>query len=56
MNGLSGIGSSSAVFGIDDKKVEKQKEQQPQVAFGNSIFEGYFNNSNNGSTTAAFNA
>lgn len=48
---IGGIGSVDAInFGNEDKKM---KEQQPQVAFINTIFEGYGNSSG---TEASFNA
>ncbi|MGN1125614.1 MAG: hypothetical protein ACI4SM_05445 [Candidatus Gastranaerophilaceae bacterium] len=50
---VGAVGSVDAVRGIDERKL-KMQEQQPQVAFINTIFEG-FNNPNSGSE-AAFNA
>ncbi len=49
---VNGIGSVDSInFGDDQRK--KMQEQQPQVAFINTIFEGYGNSSG---TEASFNA
>lgn len=47
MNGINSIGA------IDLNKENKKMEQQPQVAFINTIFEGFGNSSG---TEASFNA
>ena len=49
------IGSIDAIGKIDDqKKFQRAPEQQPQVAFVNSIFDNFGGNSS--STETAFNA
>lgn len=50
--GINSIGSTDAIR-FDDDNRKKMQEQQPQVAFINTIFEGYGNSSG---TEASFNA
>ncbi len=52
MDKIGSIGSSNSIdFSMDDKK--DMKDKQPQVAFINTIFEGFGNSSG---TEASFNA
>ena len=52
---MFGINSAAteSIKSVDDKKMQQQPTQQPQVAFINTIFEGYGNSSG---TEASFNA
>ena len=53
--GTGAIGAIDAVRGVDtDEKKIKMPVEQPQVAFINTIFEGF--GSNNSGSEAAFNA
>ncbi len=45
----------NSITGIDDTKKKLDNVQQPQVAFINTIFEG-FGGANNSGSEAAFNA
>ncbi len=49
------IGAIDAVGKIDDNKKLQKQQEQPQVAFVNSIFDNFGGNSQ-GSTETAFNA
>lgn len=57
MFGLNGLnnGAINGINGIDDNKKKADNVQQPQVAFINTIFEGFGGGANSGSE-AAFNA
>ena len=57
MFGLNGLnnGAINGINGIDDNKKKLDNVQKPQVAFINTIFEG-FGGANNSGSEAAFNA
>lgn len=55
LNGLNN-GAVNGINGIDDNKKKVDNVQQPQVAFINTIFEGFGGANNNSGSEAAFNA
>lgn len=57
MFGLNGLNNGiNGINGIDDNKKKVDNIQQPQVAFINTIFEGFGGANNNSGSEAAFNA
>ena len=57
MFGLNGLNNGiNGINGIDENKKKVDNVQQPQVAFINTIFEGFGGANSNSGSEAAYNA